>query len=99
MNLLPATVSGAIALIGETEITLDRSYDASSGTIEIGVRPEHTHISDDGLPVQVERVDRIRRRVDFDLVTEHRLRAAGRARGERGSQGRRRKRVKKVKRR
>ncbi|MEM6662581.1 MAG: ABC transporter ATP-binding protein [Pseudomonadota bacterium] len=56
MNVLPAAVGGFMARIGDLSISLSGGY-AALGAAEIGVRPEHTIIGDEGLPVQIERVE------------------------------------------
>ncbi|MEM1297627.1 MAG: ABC transporter ATP-binding protein [Pseudomonadota bacterium] len=58
MNVLPAEVSGAEAQVNGTAIPLGQGYTVN-GPVEIGVRPEHTRIASDGLPVDVERVEDI----------------------------------------
>ena len=62
MNLLPATVAGAVARIAGHQVALARGYGALSGKVEIGIRPEFLRLSaDEGLPVTVERVEDVGR--------------------------------------
>ena len=56
MNVLPARVSGKEARVGGTSVALAKDYFVE-GSVEIGVRPEHTRIAAEGLPVQIERVE------------------------------------------
>ena len=58
MNVLPASVSGREARVGGTAIPLSQGYDVT-GPVEIGVRPEHTRIAAEGLPVEIDRVEDI----------------------------------------
>ena len=58
MNVLDATVTGNIARVGETDIPLAHGYEALSGKIQIGVRPEFASLTSDpsGLPVTIRRI-------------------------------------------
>jgi glycerol transport system ATP-binding protein len=56
MNVLPATVRDGMAQIGETRLGLSAGH-ASMDKAEIGVRPEHTHVGSEGLPVQIDRIE------------------------------------------
>jgi glycerol transport system ATP-binding protein len=59
MNVLPATINGSTAHVGETAIPLAHGYDLGDREAEVGVRPEHVRLSDgdEGLPVRIERVE------------------------------------------
>jgi glycerol transport system ATP-binding protein len=64
MNVLPATVEGNRARVEGCTIELARSYkDTAGGKIEIGVRPEFTHLFDDqaadknSLPIRLKRIE------------------------------------------
>ncbi|HSI39416.1 MAG TPA: ABC transporter ATP-binding protein [Xanthobacteraceae bacterium] len=65
MNVLPATVEGARALVGGHAIALARAYPAlpAGERIELGVRPEFAVLAPagQGLPVTVKRIDDIGR--------------------------------------
>ena len=64
MNLLPARVAGPAAQIGETSITLNRSYnDLQLKPVQIGIRPEHVRLGtgEKGLPVRIDRVEDVGR--------------------------------------
>ena len=62
MNLLEAQVEGAKARIGETEIALPRGYDAPTGKVQLGIRPEYTKLAaSGGLPVKIQRVEDVGR--------------------------------------
>ena len=62
MNVLPAQIDGARAHINGAKIDLAAPYDALSGKIEIGVRPEFVTLSKtEGLPVKVRRVEDVGR--------------------------------------
>lgn len=64
MNVLPATVEGNRARVEGCTIELARSYKDTAGRkIEIGVRPEFTHLFDDqaadenSLPIRLKRIE------------------------------------------
>lgn len=59
MNLLPCTIDGNLARIGDHSVPLNRSYGGLSGRIELGIRPEFAVLSTNGngLPVRIKRVD------------------------------------------
>ncbi len=66
MNVLPARVDGAHALIGEHAIPLGSGYPALSGKVEIGVRPEFMHLGrgsqgDPGVPIEIRRIEDVGR--------------------------------------
>ncbi|WP_112323656.1 ABC transporter ATP-binding protein [Oceanibium sediminis] len=62
MNVIPARVEGTTASIEGTELKLSRGYDALSGKVEIGIRPEFLHLSQsEGMPVTVRRVEDVGR--------------------------------------
>ncbi|MEO1775693.1 MAG: ABC transporter ATP-binding protein [Pseudomonadota bacterium] len=70
MNVIPATVEGARAIVSGTEIPLAHGYGPVAGQVSIGVRPEFVRLSDaDGMPVRVRRVEDVGRhkivRADF----------------------------------
>ncbi|MCW8917100.1 MAG: ABC transporter ATP-binding protein [Magnetovibrio sp.] len=72
MNVLPAHVDGSEAYVEGCTVNLDRGYRGLSGSnLEIGVRPEFTHLTSgrEGLPVTIKRVEDIGRfkivRADF----------------------------------
>jgi len=62
MNVIPAEVSGKMAMVHGSSITLDRGYSALNGKVEIGVRPEFVSLTEgEGLPVNVRRVEDVGR--------------------------------------
>ena len=62
MNLLPAQVSGAVALVAGHQVALARGYGDLSGKVEIGIRPEFLRLTaGEGLPVAVRRVEDVGR--------------------------------------
>lgn len=65
MNVLPAAVEGATAIVAGHSIPLERHYarPASTAQTEIGIRPEFVRLAEDGigLPVRVKRVDDVGR--------------------------------------
>ncbi|MBL4614363.1 MAG: ABC transporter ATP-binding protein [Magnetovibrio sp.] len=72
MNVLPAHVDGAQAYVEGCNVALGRGYPGISGSnVEIGVRPEFTHLTSgrEGLPVTIKRIEDIGRmkivRADF----------------------------------
>jgi glycerol transport system ATP-binding protein len=71
MNVLPARIDGARAVLDNGEIGLSGRYPALDGKTEIGVRPEFVTLTDaaHGLPVRVNRIEDVGRhrivRTDF----------------------------------
>ena len=63
MNLMPARVAGAEAVVGDgLRVPLGRGYEDLGGQVEIGVRPEFARLSPTyGLPVTVERIEDVGR--------------------------------------
>ena len=62
MNVLPARLDGARALVGNATLDLDHAPVVASGDkIEIGIRPEFIRIGRDGMPVRINRVEDIGR--------------------------------------
>jgi glycerol transport system ATP-binding protein len=61
MNLFPAAVQGRTARLGEAAFDLGADYGTPQGRVQIGIRPEYTQISDQGLPVTVIRVEDVGR--------------------------------------
>ncbi len=64
MNVMPAEIDGETAMVGGAAIPLGRGFSrAPEGTISIGARPEHTTLAsgEDGLPIEIERVEDIGR--------------------------------------
>jgi len=62
MNVIPARVEGARAYVNGADIPLARGYEAPSGKVEIGVRPEFARLSEtEGLPVRIRRVEDVGR--------------------------------------
>jgi glycerol transport system ATP-binding protein len=62
MNVIPAQVDGARAVVGGRELALENGYDPMSGKVEIGIRPEFARLtSDQGLPCTVKRVEDVGR--------------------------------------
>ncbi|WP_410218128.1 ABC transporter ATP-binding protein [Paracoccus sp. (in: a-proteobacteria)] len=62
MNLLPAEVAGREARVPGGTTPLARDYHKLSGKVQIGIRPEHIHLSSDqGLPVNIRRIEDVGR--------------------------------------
>ncbi|MEN0041696.1 MAG: ABC transporter ATP-binding protein [Pseudomonadota bacterium] len=63
MNILPATVQGSTAKIGDHEISLAGSYAQPTGKTEIGIRPEFVSLGSGkaGLPADITAVEDIGR--------------------------------------
>ncbi|MEQ8653393.1 MAG: ABC transporter ATP-binding protein [Kiloniellales bacterium] len=64
MNVLPASVDGSQAKLGESQVALGRHYEAvTGGKVEIGIRPEFVTLADggEGLPVTVKRIEDVGR--------------------------------------
>ncbi len=62
MNVLPARLDGARAMVGDVAVTLDHAPQAApTDKIEIGIRPEFVRIGREGMPVRISRVEDIGR--------------------------------------
>ncbi|EIE50760.1 ABC transporter-like precursor [Citreicella sp. 357] len=63
MNLLDATVRGAVADLGGHSVALRADYGAPKGRVQFGIRPEFVQFDDSGagLPVRVRRVEDVGR--------------------------------------
>jgi len=62
MNVMPAQVSGATALIGDQTVNLPGTPKLSGqGMIELGIRPEFLRLGREGMPVAVTKVEDIGR--------------------------------------
>ncbi|MFN3278903.1 MAG: ABC transporter ATP-binding protein [Paracoccus hibiscisoli] len=62
MNLLPAKIDGAQALVPGGTTPLAGTYGAVQGNVQIGVRPEHVRLSaHEGLPVTIRRIEDVGR--------------------------------------
>ncbi|MCE8006985.1 ABC transporter ATP-binding protein [Aestuariivita sp.] len=62
MNVIPASVDGMTANVHGATLRLSQSFDALSGKVELGVRPEFVRLTDgEGLPVKVRRVEDVGR--------------------------------------
>ncbi|WP_296641664.1 ABC transporter ATP-binding protein [Roseinatronobacter sp.] len=62
MNVIPAQVEGARAIVHGTELALPDGYGTITGKTAIGIRPEFARLSADaGLPVKVRRVEDVGR--------------------------------------
>ena len=59
MNVLPATIVGHQATVGNYQIQLNASYKGLAGKTELGIRPEYIELSDDpsGLAIEIHRVE------------------------------------------
>ena len=62
MNLLPARIEGARAILGDHAIPLGHAYGPQQGRTAIGIRPEFARLTDGpGLPVTIHRVEDVGR--------------------------------------
>ena len=63
MNLFDAEISGRTARVAGTEVDLGSGYQAVSGNVQIGVRPEFVTLSADGtgVPAKITRVEDVGR--------------------------------------
>ncbi|MAM86576.1 MAG: ABC transporter ATP-binding protein [unclassified Hahellaceae] len=63
MNILPTTIEGNRARLGQHETILAQQYPALSGKVELGIRPEYIRVVErgQGLPVQIREVEDIGR--------------------------------------
>jgi glycerol transport system ATP-binding protein len=57
MNLLPCGWDGSAATFGGRRIESAAAKAPPAGTLQLGVRPEFVRFADDGLPVDIERID------------------------------------------
>ncbi len=63
MNVLPVSVSGGEARIGEARIALPGAPVATlSGTVELGIRPEFVRLGREGMPVGIAKIEDVGRR-------------------------------------
>lgn len=63
MNFLPVSVEGHRVMAGGETVELSHDYGTPSGETVLGIRPEFVHLSkDEGLPVQINRVQDAGRR-------------------------------------
>jgi glycerol transport system ATP-binding protein len=62
MNLMPARIDGANAVVGEHTITLSVAPKISgSARTELGIRPEFVHLGREGMPVTISKIEDIGR--------------------------------------
>lgn len=62
MNLMPATVKGASAVVGGHEIALEGHPAVKSASkVELGIRPEFVRLMRGGMPVSIDKVEDIGR--------------------------------------
>ncbi|WMS42370.1 ABC transporter ATP-binding protein [Acuticoccus sp. MNP-M23] len=77
MNVLPVTLDGATAALGDQTIALPGAASARDGaTMELGIRPEFVTLGSEGLPFTVTRVDDIgREKIVHGTLSGHPLAA------------------------
>ncbi|HEX7842387.1 MAG TPA: ABC transporter ATP-binding protein [Kofleriaceae bacterium] len=75
MNVLPCEADGARARIGDHDVALAADDGAPTGSLELGIRPEHIALTPgDGLPVEVTAVeDHGRFRIVTGRLAGHRI--------------------------
>ena len=62
MNVIPAEVNGANAVVHGAQISLGAHFEQPTGRVELGVRPEFVKLTEqDGLPVKIRRVEDVGR--------------------------------------
>ncbi len=62
MNVIPVTIDGVHAKLGEHTVDIGGAVDApASAQMALGVRPEYVRLGDEGLAFQVDRVDDVGR--------------------------------------
>ena len=70
MNVMPARLDGAAAVIGEHRIPLPSAPATDGKSVELGIRPEYIRIGTEGMPVTVTKFEDIGRhrilRADLD---------------------------------
>lgn len=78
MNILPGTVDNNKLRMADAEFTLNRHYQAMSGKLEIGIRPEFVKVtdqsgaSDGGVPMQITSVENIgRHKIVRGMINGH----------------------------
>jgi len=63
MNVLPVTLDGSNAVIGDVRVPLAKPAAVPAGAkIELGIRPEFVRLGREGMPVAIEKVEDIGRR-------------------------------------
>jgi glycerol transport system ATP-binding protein len=61
MNVLPVEIDGGRARLGAQTIALPGAPKPTTGTLELGIRPEHVRLGRDGMPVSITKVEDIGR--------------------------------------
>ncbi len=61
MNVMPVSLDGATARLGNRTIALPQPPRAAAGRIELGIRPEFVRISREGMPATISKVEDIGR--------------------------------------
>jgi len=61
MNVMPVSIDGKTARLGAQTIELPGAPAASTGAIELGIRPEYVRLGREGMPVTVRKVEDIGR--------------------------------------
>jgi glycerol transport system ATP-binding protein len=61
MNVMPVSIDGKTAKLGAQTIELPGAPAASTGAIELGIRPEYVRLGREGMPVTVRKVEDIGR--------------------------------------
>ncbi|PSJ55010.1 ABC transporter ATP-binding protein [Kumtagia ephedrae] len=61
MNVLPVEIDGGRARLGAQTIALPGAPKSTTGTLELGIRPEHVRLGRDGMPVSITKVEDIGR--------------------------------------
>lgn len=61
MNFFDAKVFGREARLEGHSISLAHDYDAGSGPIKLGIRPEHVQLTDSGITINIKRIEDVGR--------------------------------------
>ncbi len=68
MNVLPCEVSGGLASFKGQALELEGAITSADGRTEIGIRPEHVRLADDGIQATVRKVADIGRHVVVEAM-------------------------------
>jgi glycerol transport system ATP-binding protein len=67
MNILPCTMDGGQPVFGNSLVPVSSHFkNGLSGKLEVGIRPEFVEFADDGIPVNIDKVEDLGR---YQVVT------------------------------
>ena len=57
MNVLPADFDSGMAIVAGTRVLVDNPLAANHGRLEVGIRPEFVRFAEDGVPVEITKIN------------------------------------------